>query len=543
MDTDTALQTRYPALFSFDFEYGELLALQDLIPRSRQEFSSAESFLDARTQALGRLYNSLLLRYTTLKSKLRKELCSPAREKIRHDSPVTPLLPDPWKTDIVLFAREALHLELFPHQQELCLSSSRVNILIAGRGAGKSAAAHVKAIHSALAEPYQTVLVVSSGQRMSSDFGTQLLGLIRDSLLRDHIQTISQEQVTFKNGSTIKLLPANPDTIRGYHPRSGSPHRGMTVILDEACFMDQGEEIRKAVEYALITTDSGQLYIVSSPSTIASWVYEYVKMAEDPNSGIHVIQCASTANPNISAEEIARLRATKNELEFKAEVLGEWVDGAYGLFSGIIEPNIIDPAEPLPQCVDYAIGVDLALSFSPSHDRNALAVVARWYEKYNNDENDEALPHYRLVEMLILGQASDSELRSELKRLIRQYQPLSACIEQYQGKSLAEYCQSFNVETRLIAPTPGLQQMAFHEIHQLLRHQRLQLPASLPQTFFDEMRAFEYRREANGHISFGHPGGTKMHDDTCYALAWAVHAANTAPPRILSPPTIFQFLP
>ena len=53
----------------------------------------------------------------------------------------------------------------------------------------------------------------------------------------------------------------------------------MTVILDEACFMEQGEEIRKSVEYALITTskEKGSIWIVSSPSSMASWVYAYVR--------------------------------------------------------------------------------------------------------------------------------------------------------------------------------------------------------------------------------------------------------------------------
>ncbi|MBN2328864.1 MAG: hypothetical protein JXR73_17120, partial [Candidatus Omnitrophica bacterium] len=44
-----------------------------------------------------------------------------------------------------------------------------------------------------------------------------------------------------------------------------------------------------------------------------------------------------------------------------------------------------------------------------------------------------------------------------------------------------------------------------------------------------ELKAFEYRRGPDGHISFGHPHGG--HDDTVYALAWAIYAAQLKLPR------------
>ena len=132
-------------------------------------------------------------------------------------------------------------------------------------------AARVKALHDALCNPGHTVLVVSSVLRMSCDFGEKLRDIVRDSAIQDRVSSITQEEITFKNGSVIKFLPSSPDTIRGYHPKPNMKKSGMTVILDEACFMEQGGEIRKAVEYALITTpkEKGSIWIVSSPSSIA----------------------------------------------------------------------------------------------------------------------------------------------------------------------------------------------------------------------------------------------------------------------------------
>ena len=59
-----------------------------------------------------------------------------------------------------------------------------------------------------------------------------------------------------------------------------------------------------------------------------------------------------------------------------------------------------------------------------------------------------------------------------------------------------------------------------------MRQNLLELPNDLPPVFYEEMAAFEYRRESNGYASFGSPSG--VHDDTVYALAWAVQSAQIA---------------
>lgn len=455
-------------------------------------------------------------------------------------------IPESWKTGIKHFALEVLDVTLHKHQIELCESTARNNVLIAGRGAGKSLAAQVKAIHKAVTNPGHTVLVVSSGQRMSSDFGSKLLDLIRESTVSDWVKSIAEDKVTFHNGSTIYLLPANPDTIRGYHPKRSRTQSGITVILDEACFMEQGAEIRKAVEYALITQsgDNGQMFIVSSPTTTGSWVHEYVESAKDPVSNTRVFHCASSANPNISDEEIERLRATKNEVEFRAEVLGEWVDGAYGLFAGLIELNRTDENGLPPQAIT-AIGADLALSFQTTHDSNALVVAAKWTP---DNAEDELEARYRIIEVIHLPHASDRELRAQIKRVADKYGVEFAAVEQFQGKALAEWCQESGIETELIAATSNQQRMIFHEMHRLLRQNLLELPNTLPSVFIDEMNNFEYRMEKNGSISFGHPASSNAHDDTVYAAAWAIHTL-AFNPNVLNyqPPTrtpyLIQFIP
>ncbi|MFH1742856.1 MAG: terminase family protein, partial [bacterium] len=212
--------------------------------------------------------------------------------------------------------------------------------MIAGRGAGKSTVSRVFALYAACRRPNHTVLVVSSGQRMSSDFGKRINDLIASSEIKNVVRSASEKKINLKNGSSISLLPAKPETIRGYHPRTAKKAQGgLTIILDEACYMEQGEEIRAAVEYAMITTEkgAGQMIIASSPSSVHSWVYPLFQEGQEQSEDIISFQWPSTVNPEIRPEEVERLRQSRTDLEFRAEVLAEWVEASQSLFTGLIE--------------------------------------------------------------------------------------------------------------------------------------------------------------------------------------------------------------
>jgi hypothetical protein len=267
-----------------------------------------------------------------------------------------------------------------------------------------------------------------------------------------------------------------------------------------------------------------------------------VQKAQEKDSGIAVFHCGSAANPTISKEELARLRATKNEMEYRAEVLGEWTDSAFGLFNGLIEPNIIPAETPLDDNAEYTLGVDLAMSFSNQHDRNAVALMAKTDPENAQDGDD---PHYRLLKVAAHDSASQHEVHDIIKALSNEYSIGTVYIEHYQGKALAESCQKMGLNAVLIPPTSNNQLCIFHEMHRLLRSGRLTFNSDLPDLFFDEMKAFEYRRSPNGHVSFGHPGSGQIHDDTVYAAAWALHAAQESQPddsQIFSP-SLIGFIP
>ncbi len=469
-------------------------------------------------------------------------------------------LPQEWPADPATFAEESLGITLRPHQQEFCNARRRIVVMIAGRGAGKSTAARVFATFTACRKANHTVLVVSSGQRMSSDFGRRINELIQSSRLKDYVKSSSASRIDLQNGSSIVLLPAKPDTIRGYHPkRTPAGDGGLSIILDEACFMEQGEEIRTAVEYALITTakGNGQMVIASSPSSVHSWVYPLFLAGQEKREDIISFRWASTVNPDIGDEEIERLRETRTDLEFRAEVLAEWVSGSHSLFGGMIV-EAIGPGESgtLYDGEIATLGADLALSYDEKHDASAFVVLARlcrkstpggesdlpWPYVRSSGEANERSVCFRVVDVVRLSRASTKTLLDTALGLVKRYGIAHTAVEQYQGKALHEFLAGQGVETELVAPTAATQEIIFNDLYNLFRGKLITIPEDFSGTLIEELKTFEYRRGATGRFSFGHPPGSKkIHDDTVYALAWALYAQRRAFGDVQSPPPAVEF--
>jgi len=478
----------------------------------------------------------------------------------RHDDQPEADLPDEWLTDTTVFAEKALGIKLHPHQQKFCEARQRVVVMIAGRGAGKSTAARVFSLFIACRKANHTVLVVSSGQRMSSDFGRRINDLVQSCELRRFVTSCSTGHIDFRNGSSIVLLPAKPETIRGYHPKQTKEKQGgLSIILDEACFMEQGEEIRTAVEYALITTEQGdgRMVIASSPSSVHSWVYPLFLEGQTKRDDIISFRWPSTVNPDISSEEVERLRQTRTDLEFRAEVLAEWVSGSHSLFGAFVDKAVVPGnGGGLREGEIATLGADLALSYDDKHDASALVILVRM-SKEPHAEKDEDLPwpyvkpakdddnqpaRYRVIEVARLTRASTETLLQAARKLARRYGIVRAAVEQYQGKALHESLAAMGIETELIAPTAAAQEIAFNDLYNLFRRGLIEIPSSVSETLLNELKSFEYRRGPTGRFRFGHPpGSTEIHDDTVYALAWALQAQRRAFGGTESPPPAVEF--
>jgi hypothetical protein len=200
------------------------------------------------------------------------------------------------------------------------------------RQAGKSQTAAVLAVHTAEAKPNSTILLVSPGQRQSSELAQKVRVLWRELALPkqgDNAMTLTGE-----NGSRIVSLPGSEGTIRGY--------TADLLILDEASRIE--DDLYAAVRPMLAVT-GGRLVAMSTPFGARGWFYE-----EWENGGERWerVRVRAADVPRISPEFLAAERAALGRWMFDQEYGTEFVSTSDQIFSNEDIARMLAQGEHLP---------------------------------------------------------------------------------------------------------------------------------------------------------------------------------------------------
>lgn len=162
---------------------------------------------------------------------------------------------------------------LLPYQLAWALDTSRFKIWLAARQVGKSFACAFEVVLDAI-ESGQDWIVLSRGERQAKDFVLKVAMIAdvvdKSLVVSQHVEQVREHSslvLTFRNGATIRGLPANADTARGY---SGN------VVLDEFAFHERPADIWRAVFPIISNPISGlkKLRIMSTPKGKNSKFYD-----------------------------------------------------------------------------------------------------------------------------------------------------------------------------------------------------------------------------------------------------------------------------
>lgn len=150
-----------------------------------------------------------------------------------------------------------------PWQREVLCGVERPLLLNCCRQAGKSTVISALALHKALFKPNATVLLLSPGQRQSSELFHKVA--LNYHAIGRPLKAACETQLKMElaNGARILCLPGSEDTIRGYSPD--------LLIIDEASRVR--DDLYKSVR-PMLAVSRGRLVALSTPYGQHGWFFE-----------------------------------------------------------------------------------------------------------------------------------------------------------------------------------------------------------------------------------------------------------------------------
>ena len=222
--------------------------------------------------------------------------------------------------DPAVFAKDVLGFELDDWQKDVVRFEGQRLLMLIGRQCGKTTAASIKALHTALFYPNSLTLIVSPSIRQSSEMFRSITKMME--LLDDPPKKLEDNKLscTLSNDSRIVSLPSSPDTVRGF----AAPD---LILLDEASRC--GDSLYYAIR-PMLAVSGGRLILLSTPAGKQGFFFHTWEGTEEEWLKIKVTadQC-----PRISAEFLKEELETLGQMYYDQEYMVEFVEGINSVFS------------------------------------------------------------------------------------------------------------------------------------------------------------------------------------------------------------------
>jgi predicted phage terminase large subunit-like protein len=240
-------------------------------------------------------------------------------------------------------------------QSEIIRNRNRFNVIRCGRRFGKSYLAFGLALEKMLEVSGSFVLYTAPTYK-------DLKKRYRDAkkIFLPLGATCTEGQIKLNNSYLEFTGVWRSETIRG-----NAYHR---AICDEWAYAENGDEAWQDVIMPTLADYEGDTYFFSTPSG-RNHFYDLDKMAES-YSNWKSFHYTSYDNPFIKKSEIDLMRQQLPSLAFAQEVLAEYVDRG----ASKIKREWLKVSDD-KKCIDYYIGVDLAISQKETADYTAIVTI------------------------------------------------------------------------------------------------------------------------------------------------------------------------
>ncbi len=381
----------------------------------------------------------------------------------------------------------------------------------AGRRAGKSYTMDRCALGWALSKEDKEVLWCTPSHSQSQEAYDRIESMLRDvNIAAKFNASTSDRKITFKNGSKIKFKSANKfNNLRGNNPDY--------VILDELAFFPEGA-LEEAIEPYMISNVD---LVILAASTFNGKDKSFYPMWEEGNSSTKDNEDTVThrlhysMNPKTNYKFIEKKRKSLPKQVFDQEYEGIAVFGNSSVFGSFLKVQTVKEWQDYKIGHNYFYGIDVS---GKGSDKTILTII------------DGSTGETVLVYQVKAETGKAKEQIKEIKPILLGYKGAVGYVEvNGLGQSfydiLEEELMETDVQVETFFTTNPLKLKLVSRILLDINDGTIKLPnIDLCPLLDSEMTQYQVKQTPTGSLTYGHPDGTSVHDDTVDSLMMANYA-------------------
>jgi hypothetical protein len=298
------------------------------------------------------------------------------------------------------------------------------------------------------------------------------------------------------------------------------------LIIDELALIDDEEVVQIAMSQT--EKEDAKVLITSTASEHGHLLHRlYLKYLEGEaeKERLRFIYHGAEIydeHPFITKEWLEERRRQMPEFLFRQYHLNEWgVAGEKVFDPKLVEAAVRDYPLPLPmERIDEVLGekavgfvftaaIDRALPFSKHGDRTVGCVVANCLTESGKEK-------LVVVDLKVFPTGVAEEIKAWLMQTANKYSLSCVVLETYQAYDLYAWCKQRGLPAKLEHATREAQLAAFPVL--IMAFERVDIIIPRHDLLIEELQALE---RTNGRFK----AGQGKHDDTVFALLWAVYEA------------------
>ncbi|MEO2083419.1 MAG: terminase large subunit [Desulfurobacteriaceae bacterium] len=424
---------------------------------------------------------------------------------------------------------------LLPYQKRFAKNAleKKFSIWNASRQIGKSFVVAFLALLKALSTPRSLVVVVSASERQAVEllgkvklhveFLTRIGEQVNVSFFED-VKT-NVHRVELPNGSRILSVPANPDTVRGFS--------ATLVILDEFAFVQQDEELWKAVFPMITRRKEARLVITSTPKGKSNMFYKlFVEAEKDPLWYTQKTTIYDAVKEGLDVDVEALRRGIKNEDAWRQEYLCEFLDEAGAFLTYELIQSCEQPPEKIlvSDLTKLSGNLFMGVDVGRRKDLTVVTVI---------EKQADILITRRIEVLQKLPFSQQFNLIDHLAHFVRKV----AIDETGIGMQLAEELKKKWGELKVLPVyfTAKTKEELASRLKAVFEDRNIRIPAD-PE-LREDLHSVEKVVTEAGNVKLSANRSEHGHADRFWSLALAVYAASQTQEKVYAPPVFVSSKP